>query len=62
MCHYYVILLELINLKKTKIVFYYISAIKNIIASSSSSNFPIKLVCWGIFVFVCLDKSIPISL
>ena len=32
------------------------SAIKNIVAPSSSSNFPVKLIRWGIFVFACLDK------
>ena len=26
----------------------------------SSSNFPMKLVCWGYFVFACLEKSILI--
>ena len=45
------------NLKKTfRTVFYYFSAIKNIVAPLSSSNFPIKLSCWGILPFVCQDK------
>ena len=47
--------------EKLTIVFYCFSATKNIVASSSS-NFPTKLICCGILVFVCLDKSIPISL
>ena len=38
------------------------SAVKDIVAPSSSYNFPMKLFCWGILVFVCLDKPMPMSL
>ena len=48
--------------EKFRIDFCCFSAIKNIYAPSSSSNFPAKLICWGIVVFPCLDKSVPISL
>ena len=48
--------------EKFKIVFCCFSPIKNIVAPSSSSNFPVKLISQGIFVFACLDKSIPMSL
>ena len=44
------------NLKKNLELFYAISGMKNIVAPSSSSNFPTKLICWGVLVFVCLDK------
>ena len=37
-------------------------AIKNIVAPSFSSNFPVKLIFWEILVFIYLDKSMPISL
>ena len=43
--------------EKFEIVLYCFSAIKNIAVPSSSSNFPVKLIFWGIFVFVCLDKN-----
>ena len=36
-------------------------AIKNIVAPSSS-NFPVKLICLGILVFVCLDKYLTMRL
>ena len=45
-----------------KIDFCYFLAIKNIVAALSSSNFPMKLICWGMVVFVCFDKSMPMSL
>ena len=45
--------------QKSRILFYYFSEIKSIVATSSSSNFTVKLICWGIFKFACLDKSIP---
>ena len=35
---------------------------KNILASSSFSNFPVKLIYWGILMFVYLGKSLPMSL
>ena len=47
---------------KFKIAFCCISAIKTIVALSSSSNFTLKLICWGILAFACLDNSIPMSL
>ena len=48
--------------EKLGIDFCCFSAIKNIVAPSSSSNFSTKLIYWGVLVFVCLDKSISISL
>ena len=48
--------------EKFRIVFYYFLAIKNIVAPSCSFNFPTKLICSGMLVFICLDKSIPKSL
>ena len=45
--------------ERSRIVFCCFSVIKNIAAQSSSSNFPVKLLCWGILVLACLDKSIP---
>ena len=44
-----------------KIIFCYFSAIKNIVAPSSSSNFLVKSVSSGKLVFVCLDKCILMS-
>ena len=35
---------------------------KNIAASLYSSSIPVILIVWGIAVFVCLGKSMPISL
>ena len=35
---------------------------KNIVAPSSSSSFPTKLIYSEVLVFVCLDNSIPITL
>ena len=37
-------------------------ATKNIVAPSSPSNFPVKLICWATVVFVCLDKYMAMSL
>ena len=48
--------------EKFKIVFCCFSAIKNNVASSYSSNSPVKLICWEILVFACLDRSMPMSL
>ena len=45
-----------------RIVFCCFSAIKSIAEPSSSSNFLSKLVSSGMLVFVCLGKSMPISL
>ena len=47
--------------EKFRIVLCCFSAIKNIVAPSSS-NFPVKIIYWEILVLVCLDKSIPKSL
>ena len=47
--------------EKFRITFCYFSIIKNIVAPSSPSNLSVKLVFWGILVFVCLDKSMPMS-
>ena len=46
--------------EKFRIVFCFFSAIKHIVAPSSSSNFPTKLIYLGMIVSVCLDKAIPI--
>ena len=62
MFHYYNILLQLMNLKKSLIVLCCFSEPRNIAAMLSSSNFPTKLIYWGILVFVSLDESVPISL
>ena len=43
-----------------KIVCCCLSVIKSIAAPSFSSNFSVKLIYWGMLVF--LDKSMPISL
>ena len=48
--------------EKCRIVFCCFTAIKNIVAPSSSSNFPVKLICCGISVFLWLDKYKPMSL
>ena len=48
--------------EKFRIAFCCFSAIKKILAPSSSSNFSIKLLCWGMFVFACRDKFVPMSL
>ena len=48
--------------EKFRIVFCCFSAIKNFDTALSSSSFPIKLVDLEIITFVCLDKSIPVSL
>ena len=48
--------------EKFRFVFCYFSAIKNIVALSSTCYFPTKLICWGILVVAGLDKSIPMSL
>ena len=44
------------------IVFWCFSAMENIVAPSSPSNFSTKSIYWGILIFVCFDKSILISL
>ena len=46
--------------KTFELFFGYFSGIKNIDVPSSS-NFPVKLFCRGMFVFACLDKPIPMS-
>ena len=48
--------------EKFAIVFYCFSPIKIIAGPSFSSNFPVKLICCGIFVSLCLDKFIPMIL
>ena len=48
--------------EKFRIVFCSSLAMKSIVAPSSSSNFSKKLFCWGILMFVCLDKFMPMSL
>ena len=58
--YYYVTINE--SKEKFRIVFCCFSAMKDIFVTSSSSIFPVKLICCGIFVFVCLGKSIPMSL
>ena len=48
--------------EKFKTIFHCFWETKNITAPLSSSNFSIKLICWVIIVFICRDKSVPISL
>ena len=48
--------------EKFSIAFCCFLVIKNIVEPSYYSDFPIKLVCWGILVFICLRESIPMSL
>ena len=48
--------------EKLKKVFCSFSETKIIAAALSSSNFSVKLICCGILVFGCLDKSLPMSL
>ena len=51
------------NLKKRLVNFFCcLSAITTIVAPSSSSNLPPKLIYSELIVFVSLDKSIPTSL
>ena len=55
----YIILLRLINLKKRLETFL---VIKNIVVTSSSSNFSIELIYKGKLVFTCLNILMPMSL
>ena len=48
--------------EKFRIVCCCFSTIKYIVALSSYSNFPVKLIYCGIVVFFCIDKSMPMSL
>ena len=48
--------------EKFRIAFCCFLVIKNIVATLSSSNSPVKLIYWGIVEFVCLGKSILMSL
>ena len=48
--------------EKLKVISFYFSIIKNIVAPLSLSRFPIKLICQGSFNLVCLLKSIAINL
>ena len=48
--------------EKNRIVFCCLSEMKDIVAPSSFSNFPVKLIRGGMFVFVGTDKSIRINL
>ena len=48
--------------EKFRILFAAFQTAFQIVASSSSSNFPVKLICRGILILDCLDKSIPMSL
>ena len=45
-----------------KIGFCRFSVIMNIVVPLLSSKIPMKLICQGIVVFVCFNKSIPIGL
>ena len=47
--------------EKLRIVFCCFLVIKNIVATSSYYYFTVTLSCWGILVFICLDKSISMS-
>ena len=46
-----------VSKKKFRIVFCCFSARTSIVAPSSSCNFPVKLICWGIHVFICFDNN-----
>ena len=59
-CLYYSVTINEFK-EKFRVAFCCFSAIKAIVAPSFYSNFPTKLIRRGIIVFVCLDKSIPIS-
>ena len=48
--------------EKFRIVSCYNLPIKSNRATSYFSSFPVKLVCSGILVFVCFDKTKPITL
>ena len=51
------------NIQKNLEYFFLLFRVKkNNIVSSSSSNFPVKLICSGILAFISLDEPIPISL
>ena len=46
--------------EKFRIVFRCFLGIKNIVAPSSSCNFPVNFICWGRLAFVCflrVDKN-----
>ena len=48
--------------EKCRIVLCWFLTIKTIVAPLSTSNFPMNLICWGMVVFVCVDKSVPMTL
>ena len=48
--------------EKLKVVSSNFSIIKNIIAPVFFTSFPIKLICYGSFILVCLLRSIAINL
>ena len=56
----YLIILQLMNLKKVSNSFWQPFSCENIVAPSSSSTFPVKWTCWGIPAFICLDKSVSL--
>ena len=58
-CLYYSVTINQ-SKEKFRMVFCCFSAIKNIVAALSFSNFPVKLFFWEILVFVCLHKFMPI--
>ena len=63
MLHYLYYFETLNELKeKNRIVICCLSEMKDIVAPSSFSNFPVKLIRGGMFVFVGTDKSIRINL
>ena len=43
-------------------VFCSFSEIKNVASPLCSSSFPMNLIPWGILLFDCLDRSMPMSL
>ena len=51
-CWYYSVKINEFK-EKFRIVFCCFSAIKNVFEPSSSSSFPVKLICWRIFMFFC---------
>ena len=62
MFHYFNYSVTKESKEKFKTVFCCFSATKDIVASLYSSNFLMKLICCGIIVYFCLDKTIPMSL
>ena len=46
--------------EKFRVVFCCFTGIKNIVAAPSFSKISVILVCWGVVVFACFEKSMSI--